>query len=368
MSKNFVIFLMIALSGANSFAFVNNEPPTKKFTVVLDAGHGGHDPGKNTHHYKEKNIALNIVLAVGKILEKNEDIKVIYTRKTDVFVGLVERGRIANKAEADLFVSVHCNAHQSQAYGSETWVMGLHANKKNFEVAKAENEVIYLEDNYEQKYGGFDPKDPESYISLLLTQEDYLDQSIQLAGIVQEKFTKKLKRKNRGVKQAGFIVLHQTVMPSVLIETGFITNRKEGAYLNSKKGQAEIATSIANAILDYKAVVQQNLAIDEVVENTVEQDAKELVDSRVIDGVTFKVQIAASSKKLALRSYNFNGLDQLEREEFGKLYRYFYGSTSDYGRALRLKEEARDAGYASAYLVAYRNGKKISVAEALQTP
>ena len=371
MVKNFVIFLAIIFSGliVDLHAHGTDLPPKKKFTVVLDAGHGGHDPGKNTRYYKEKDIALKIVLAAGKILEKNNDIEVIYTRKKDKFVDLVERGRIANKANADLFVSVHCNAHNSQAYGAETWVMGLHANKKNFEVAKAENSVIYLEENYEQKYGGFDPKDPESYISLLLTQEDYLDQSIQLAKIVQDGFTNSLRRKNRGVKQAAFIVLHQTVMPSVLIETGFITNKKEGAYLNSKKGQADMASSIAKAILQYRDVVQQNLEIEDAVEiSSGEETNDEQASTRVATDVSFKVQIAASSRKLELKPYNFNGLNDISKEKFGKLYRYFYGNTSNYDEALQLKQKAREAGYDSAYLVAYKKGKKISVAEALQTP
>ena len=189
-------------------------------------------------------------------LKKIQDIKVIYTRKKDVFVELFERGAIANRADADLFVSVHCDSHNSQAYGAGTFVLGLHANKRNMEVAKKENEVIFLEENYQENYAGYDPNSPESFIGLTLMQEEYLDQSIMLASLVQNNFVNKLKRKDRSVKQAGFIVLHQSYMPSVLIETGFLTNKKEGAYLNSSKGQREMAASIADAILSYKKNIQ----------------------------------------------------------------------------------------------------------------
>jgi len=215
------------------------------FVIVLDAGHGGKDPGKHTKHgYQEKDIALDVVLKVGKELEKQKGIKVIYTRKKDVFVTLRGRAAIANKADADLFISVHCNAHNTEAYGAETYVLGLHANTANFNVAKQENEVIFLEDDYETHYEGFDPNSPESLIGLTLMQEDYLDQSIQLARNVQDNFIYNLKRKDRGVKQAGFWVLHNTYMPSILIETGFITNKKEDDYLNSSKGKTDMAKAI----------------------------------------------------------------------------------------------------------------------------
>ena len=196
----------------------------EKFTVVLDAGHGGHDPGNLGNGYLEKNIALKIVLEAGKLLEKDPDIKVIYTRKDDTFVDLYVRGEIANKAKADLFVSVHCDSHTSNAHGAGTFVLGLHANKQNFEIAKKENSVIYLEDNYETRYADYDINSPESVIGLTIMQEEFLDQSIMLAKMMQDNFAKKLKRNDRKVKQAGFIVLHQTFMPSVLIESGFLTN------------------------------------------------------------------------------------------------------------------------------------------------
>lgn len=229
-----------------------------QFVVVLDAGHGGHDPGNLGNGYLEKNIALNIVLKAGAILERTPGIQVIYTRKDDTFIDLYVRGEIANKANADLFVSVHCDSHTSSAQGAGTFVLGLHANKQNFEIAKKENSVIYLEDNYESRYADYDINSPESVIGLTIMQEEFLDQSISLAKSIQQNFANKLKRKDREVKQAGFIVLHQTFMPSVLVETGFLTNDDEGAYLNSKKGQSEMGTSIAEAIVTYRGGAQSN--------------------------------------------------------------------------------------------------------------
>jgi N-acetylmuramoyl-L-alanine amidase len=278
-----------------------SQSKSEVFTVVLDPGHGGKDPGNRGNGYYEKNIALKIALQVGAELKNNNNINVIYTRKKDVFVNLFKRAEIANKAKADLFISIHCDAHNSNAYGAGTFVLGLHANQRNFEIAKKENSVIFKEDNYEQQYGGFNPNNPESVISLVLMQEEYLDQSIKAANLIQEFFTKNLKRKNRTVKQAGFIVLKYTYMPSVLVETGFLTNKKEGKYLNSKKGQNEMSTTIADAIIKYKNTILENfteLSSNIVVEN----------DS---NNTYLKIQIASGSNFLELKSYNFNGLKQL---------------------------------------------------------
>ncbi len=352
----FICFILLVLSHTNLIA-------QEKFKVVLDAGHGGKDPGKHTHKYNEKDIALNIVLLVGKKLESNKDISVIYTRKTDVFIDLKERGKIANQANANLFVSVHCNAHSSQAYGAETYVLGLHANRQNFEVAKQENSVIFLEDNYQEKYAGFDPNSPEAVIGMTLMQEEYLDQSLMLASNIQNSFTDKLKRKNRGVKQAGFVVLHQTYMPSVLIETGFITNTQEGAYLGSKSGQEKIANSIYEAIMAYKKHIDANIVIEEVKPVAPKVDSK----SRVFEGVNFKVQIASSSKKVATKAYNFRGLKNIERVKVGKHYKYYFGNTSNYDEIVKLQKEAKKSGYTSAFVVAFKGEEKVSVNELLSS-
>lgn len=347
------------------------EQPKKPFVVVLDAGHGGHDSGNTGHgkRYKESDISLNIVLKVGAELEKIPNIKVIYTRKSDVFVELRERAAIANRNDADLFVSVHCNAHSSQAYGAETFVLGLHKSQANFEVAKKENEVIYLEENYEEKYGGFDPNAPESLIGMVLMQEEYLDQSILLASLVQNNIVSKLKRHDRSVKQAGFWVLHNTYMPSVLIETGFLTNATEGAYLNSTKGQAEMSREIANAIKAYVNSIQatdvkikhpeiEKIQVDHAIEITAED---------VYEGVTFRVQLAASSRKIDTKPSNFKNLQDVGRDKEEGLYKYYYGETSDYNTIQVLKTYAQQKGFPTAYIVAFKNGKKVNLPEVLKS-
>lgn len=335
-------------------------PPTDdKFVIVLDAGHGGHDPGRPTKlGYTEKEIALKIVLKVGEELEKNPNIKVIYTRKTDVFVKLRERARIANKADADLFVSIHCNAHDTQASGTETFVVGVGNTKRNLDIAKEENEVIFLEEDYEENYEGFDPNSPASIIGLTLMQEEYVDQSIMLANLIETNFTKLNKRKSRGVKQASLWVMHNTYMPSVLIETGFITNKKEGAYLNSKSGQNEISNSIVASILQYK----QNIGKGSVVP---QQDDLEAT-SEIYNDIVFKVQLAASSKDLALKSYNFKGLTDLSKLKQGQLYKYFSGATNDYTEIINVKKSAVNKGYTTAFIVAYKDGIKVPLSQVLK--
>ncbi|MCB4808316.1 N-acetylmuramoyl-L-alanine amidase [Tamlana sp. 62-3] len=353
----FIIVLTFSSFKAQSKTYQN-----KEFVVVLDAGHGGKDSGNTGSGYKEKDIALKVVLQVGKVLEKNPNIKVIYTRKTDKFIDLFVRGKIANKANADLFVSVHCNAHKpgSTAHGTETFVLGTHRNETNFNVAKNENSVIFMEDDYEKNYNGFDPNSPESVMSILLSQEEYLDQSIMLASAIQKKFTNDLKRKNRGVKQAGFIVLHQTVMPSVLVELGFLTYKQEGAYLNSSRGQLQISSAITDAILDYKKKLDGNVETIFEDHSTGSQNISE-------NGVSFKIQIAASSNALETKPYNFNGLNNISRIKEGNLYKYFYGHTTNYEQTKTLEEEAKKKGYRSCFVVAFKDGKKIEIVDALKS-
>lgn len=354
----YLLLSFIFLLTAHSFA----QKRTDKFVVVLDAGHGGKDPGNLGSGLKEKDIVLSIILKIGESLEKQTDIKVIYTRKTDVFVDLHERGAIANRADADLFVSIHCNSFHTQVYGTETYVLGTKRSETNFSVAKKENEVIFLEDNYEKNYEGFDPSNPESLIGITLMMEDYLDQSILLASYIQDNFTNKLKRFNRGVKQEGFIVLHQTYMPSVLVETGFLTYKKEGLYLNSKKGQTEMATSIKDAILKYK----ENINFKSV--NNVVYTDTENYNVTTFSEITFKVQIAASSRKLKTKPYNFKGLKDISRDKTDKIYKYFYGATSDYSKIKEQKNKAYKKGYTTCFIVAFKNGEPITLSDALKTP
>jgi N-acetylmuramoyl-L-alanine amidase len=370
MKTRLLLFLVLAVCTVIFNSFKNHNNNTEKpFVVVLDAGHGGHDPGNTGNGFKEADIALSIVLKLGEALEKNTEIKVIYTRKKDVFVELFERGAIANRADADLFVSVHCDSHTTQAYGAGTFVLGLHANKRNMEVAKKENEVIFLEENYKENYAGYDPNSPESFIGLTLMQEEYLDQSIMLASLVQNNFVNRLKRKDRSVKQAGFIVLHQSYMPSVLIETGFLTNKKEGTYLNSKKGQQEMATSIADAIISYKKNIQ--IATIDSKNPVITQDeidnAIATVEEKIYEGITFKVQLAASSKKLDTKPYNFKGLKNISREKEGKFYKYYYGGTSNYNEIQLMKTFAREKGYSSSYIVAFKNGEKLKLSDVINS-
>ena len=359
----FVFFILVLTF--SSFIKFEDFVIKEKFIVVLDAGHGGKDPGKpSSYGFKEKDIALKIALEIGKQLDENRDIEVIYTRKTDVFIELKDRPRIANKANADLFVSIHCNAHHTQAYGTETYVLDVSNTNQNFEVAKAENEVIFFEEDYEKHYEGFNPNSPESLIGVTLAQEEYTDQSILLASLIENNFADKLKRKSRGVKQASLWVIHQTAMPSVLIETGFVTNKNEGAYLNSKKGQQEISTAITKAILDYKASLDANVG-DYVFEN---KNGSITENIKVVsDDIVFKIQIAASSKELETKPFNFKGLNDISRVKEGGLYKYFYGSTSNYDDIKKLTEDAKNKGYTSSFVVAYKDDKKIPLADAIKT-
>ena len=362
-----LIILGFCLFGTQSIANAQSSSKTNKpFVVVLDAGHGGKDSGNRGNGYYEKKIALKIILKIGKILESNPNTKVIYTRKKDVFVDLIERARVANRADADLFISVHCDSHTSQAYGAGTFVLGLHENQRNFEVAKKENSVIFYEENYEENYDGFDPNNSESVIGLTLMQETYLNQSITAADAIQKSFVANLKRKDRTVKQAGFVVLKYTYMPSVLVETGFLTNAKEGAYLNSSKGQVQMSEAISKAIINYKnslssSVITSN-SIREVLEEA--EDVKEVVKTST--EVVFKIQIAASSKDLEPKSINFKGLSPISRENEKSLYRYYFGNTSTYDQAKKLKKKARSKGYRHAFIVAFKENKKIKLSTVIQ--
>ncbi|MGB3182999.1 MAG: N-acetylmuramoyl-L-alanine amidase [Cyclobacteriaceae bacterium] len=226
--------------------------------VVIDAGHGGKDPGKLGSNSKEKDVALSIALKVGEYIEKYLDnVEVIYTRKDDSFVELIDRASIANKNDADLFISIHANGHNtSRPAGTETYVMGNHVSQANLDVAKRENSVILLEENYEEKYEGFDPNAPDSHILFSLYQSAYLESSLMMARNVESQFKNRVGRKSRGVKQAGFIVLYKTSMPSVLIELGFMSNQEEEKYLNSEEGQTYMASGIFRAFRDYKEEIE----------------------------------------------------------------------------------------------------------------
>ena len=371
LNKSRFIFLFLVLfliSGSTFYAQTKS-----KFKVVLDAGHGGKDPGAIYYGVKEKDIALDVTLRVGKLLENNPQISVTYTRKTDVFIELIDRPKIANKQDADLFISIHCNGAKSAiAYGTETFVMGLSRSAANLEVAKKENSVILLESNYQEKYNGFDPNKPESLIGMKLLQEEYLNQSIDLASKIETNFVSSNKRYSRGVKQAPLWVLDASYMPGVLIELGFLSNKAENNYLSSENGKNEMAQAIAKAIVNYKRELQglaaeinssteepqkYNTPIEETNNTSRVNSSKEIV---------FKVQISASGTKLEPLPKNFKGLSPISREQDGKLYKYLYGEESDYELIKKRLQTAKDKGYISAYIVAYKEGVKISVSEALK--
>ena len=372
-----------------------------KFKVTLDAGHGAHDFGAVYKGHVEKNIALAVVLKVGKILEEQPNFEVNYTRKTDVFIGLIERANIANRVDATIFVSIHCNANKNTAAdGTETYVMGMSKNASNLAAAKKENEVVTLEKDYKQKYEGYDPNSPETLIGLTLMQEDILNNSISLAGKIEDSFSALGKKiRGGGVKQAPFMVLHKAYMTRVLIEMGFISNPIEGDKLDSEDGQNEIANAIAEAIISYKKeyfgngtiendedrpskkiiekpvkdtttpVKKENKIIKEVVkkEPSKKETTKEVVkDVQNETGVVFKVQIAASSKKMDLDPSNFKGLKNIDSDFNGTIYKYTYGQTSDYSEAKKYLSDAKSKGYDSAFLIAFKNGKSISVKEAIK--
>lgn len=252
-----IIVLLAFIFLLSSFQSLNDSKFHVK-TVVIDAGHGGKDPGTIGAGTKEKDIALKISLELGRIIEENlPDVKVIYTRTNDVFVELHERASIANQNNANVFISIHCNAvSNATAYGTESWVMGTHKNDANLELAKKENAVVTLEDNYLEKYDGFDPNSPEGHIIFSLFQNAYLEQSLNLAAKVENQFKNRVQRKSRGVKQAGFLVLWKTSMPSILVESGFLSNPAEREYLRSNTGQVYLASAIFRAFRDFKDEIE----------------------------------------------------------------------------------------------------------------
>ncbi len=342
------------------------------FTIMIDPGHGGKDggtPGTGRYKTTEKDIALDVSLALGKMLESNLPyVNVVYTRKKDVFPTLNGRAKVANSKDVDLFISIHCNAQPGKkgtAYGSETYVLGTTKNKQNLEVAKRENSVIFLEDNHKSIYKDFDPNLPESLIGLTLAQEDYLDQSIKLASYIENEFQVTAKRRSRGVKQNIFYVLAYTYMPSVLVELGFLTHKKEEDFLNSKKGKSIMTKSLFNATKRYLESLNLSSSILDL-----DGELEKTTNTTILNNensIKFKVQIAASSKSLETKPYNFKGLNNISRVKENNLYKYYYGETSSYNTIKKLEEEAKTAGFKTGYIVAFKAGKKITLTEALKT-
>ena len=363
----FLFFLL--LFGINNFSF-SQSSENKIKTIVLDAGHGGKDPGNlGTGRYKEneKEIALKVTLMIGEyISEAFPDLKVLYTRIDDSYPTLRGRTDFANDNNADLFISIHCDAFdKSSAHGTSSHVMGLDYSEKNLRVAQKENSVIYLEDNYQENYDGFDPNTPESYIIFSLTQNVYLDQSIQIANNVQKQFTERVKRKNRGVKQAPFWVTSRVNMPSVLIELGFLTNPDEEDFLHSENGQIYMASAIFRAFKEYKETVDGLLVIDKDDNN---EDLKEIEilenkDLKEELNIVFKIQLGTYLKSMKNSSV-FDGMN-VEEDLANGTYRYLLSVGNDKKEADKLKLKHRSGKFAGAFIVAFHNEKQISVKEAL---
>ena len=359
------IILLVNLMFFSFDVFSNRLNSNKLQTIVIDPGHGGKDPGTmGTKRYSkyEKDIALSVSLKLGDYISNSfPDVKVIYTRKEDVFLELNERTRIANKANADIFISVHCDGFtNSKAYGASVFVMGMSKLKANLDVAMRENAAIYLEDNYKQKYDGFDPKSPESYIVFSLMQNTYLEQSLQLAEYVEEQFASKANRKSRGVKQAPFYVISRTNMPSILVECGFLTNPKEEDYLQTDKGQNQIAMSIFEAVKNYKLGMESSFTLNNIIDsNDTNKNKKKLLTDQLI----YKVQIATNLTSI----YNDKKFEEIEVEEkiVNGIYKYYVGSNTDKSIIDRKKIELINNGFKDAFVVAFYNGERISTKDAL---
>lgn len=353
----FGIFYLMLFSGNPGFS------QHKVRKVVIDAGHGGRDPGAVGKHHYEKDLALTIALRTGKYIEKYlPDVQVIYTRKDDRFIELHRRAQIANESKADLFISIHCNANNSsRIYGTETYVMGLHKTQANLEVAKLENAAILKEEDYADMYEGFNPNNDEDYITLSIFQNAFLDQSIELASKVEEQFSKRAGRKSRGVLQAGFWVLYKTAMPGILVETGYLSNPTEEKYLASEQGQVYLASAIYRAIKEYKLAIEADNGALEPKENISDMTEEEIIERK--DVILFKVQISSSDKKMAPGTFQDVGKTEFYKQK--NIYKYTVGSTTDINEAIRLQNKVRkNKKYKDAFVVAFLNGERISVNEA----
>ena len=373
-------FLTAIFDFANTYEEqpITGNPEYRIKTVVLDAGHGGKDPGCHGDHVLEKDIALKIVQQLGdQISNTFPDLRIIYTRKSDVFIPLHERAAIANRNKADLFISIHCNyiAKRNKAIGTETFVMGLHRAQENLDVAKRENASIRLEEDHEVHYDGYDPDSPESHILMSMYQNAYLAQSILLAQKIEENFAGDLNRKSRGVKQAGFLVLRKATMPAVLVETGFLSTDEEEEFLANPNHQKEVAGAILEAIADYRNVVEGGLTTNQVAsqtksdgvegqKNKVKTTAKKAKHSIDPQSVVYKVQLAASKKPIQTSGSKWGTLTDLQVRQENHYYKYLVGSFAEMKSANERRKQLKDLGFDEAFVVAYLGETRISNEEA----
>ena len=347
----------------------------KDFTVVIDAGHGGKDPGAISANKKlyEKDVTLKVALMVGESIKKNHpEVKVLYTRKADVFVGLNDRARMANKANADLFISIHTNAAKNRtAKGAETYTLGIEEERteRNLEIAKRENGVIFLEDNHEKTYANFNPNSPESYIIFEYMQSEFVKESIHMAQYVQEHLASDANRHDRGVRQAGFLVLNATSMPSILVELGYISNAEDAKYLGSESGQKRMSRCISEAFDKYYTDLMKLNANQPVVESTRSTTIPASKEQpKAIQGdeqqPVFKVQFLSSSKQLAAEDKAFKGLKPVEFYYDKGLYKYTYGSSTNYNEIIRIKKKVNEK-FKDAFIVAFVQGERIDTQQAI---
>lgn len=383
-----VIIVLLAIYSFISFSLAAQDNGTgyKLKTVVIDAGHGGKDPGSPGKLTYEKDVVLAIALKLGNLIETElPGVKVIYTRKTDEFIPLHQRADIANENKADLFISIHANGNpNSLVTGTETLVLGLHRAGENFEVAKRENSVILLEPDYHSRYEGFDPNSPESYIIFSLMQNLYFEQSINMAALIEDQFRERAQRKDRGVKQQGLLVLAQTSMPGILIETGFITNPEEEKYLMSEEGQNVISSAIFRAFRDYKKIIESKSSFALASRNNKQSDSMGSVlikNSNATDSfpvepapaaadiplskVEFKVQIAASSKPIPTNSHTFKGLNDVTEYHVGDIYKYAVGSSQTFPEIISYSKQIKER-FPDAFIIAVKNTDIIPLDQALQ--
>ena len=368
------IFFLLLLFNLSNTSILSQTNSTNIKTIVIDPGHGGKDSGTlGTKRFKiyEKHVALAVSLKLGNYISKAfPDVKIIYTRDTDVFLELNERTEIANKSNADLFISIHCDGFTNpKPSGASVFVMGMSKLKANMDVAMRENSAIYLEDNYQQKYDGFDPKSAESYIVFSLMQNTYLNQSLKIAEEVESEFSNRANRKSRGVKQAPFYVISRTNMPSILVECGFLTNPKEEEFLHSDLGQDYIASAIFRAFRSYKQNIEMPPnAVNEKsndLNDTLKKEVVELKTNKIKNDLSllYKVQIGTFLRSM-LNNQQFTDL-KVEEEKINGTFKYFVNVGSSKKEADKLKIRLRDLGFNGAFIVAFLNGKQISTKEAL---
>lgn len=376
----------------------------KDFVVVIDAGHGGHDPGAVGRTAKEKHINLSVALKLGKLIEENcKDTRVVYTRKRDIFIPLDRRAEIANNAKADLFISIHTNAlaKNHTATGASTWTLGLAKSDANLDVAKRENAVILYESDYQTRYAGFNPNSAESYIIFEFMQDRYMEQSVHLATLVQKQFKQTCRRADRGVHQAGFLVLKASAMPSILVELGFISTPSEEKYLNTAAGANNMANGIYRAFLTYKREQElringssQTIVPEEPIEETKTEETgkdrttknegtekterkeaeknqkagkteKNEADINAGSCPVFKIQILTADKKLNTNDRRLKGLKGVDCYREGTTYKYTYGASTDYNQVLRTKRQITSK-FKDCFIIAFRGDKKMNVQEAIR--